>query len=81
MEDCGCSKGEGFEGFFFDLISIIGERNYTTTEAVNALACSMSLLVLESEDPSGYLRDITRKMNLYVRSIESRTEAIMPVSC
>ena len=74
------SKEKEFEDVFKAIMAEFAERDYNNKEVVNALACSISVVAMQSNDPVAFMEDITERMNAYVTELVKVTDLISRTS-
>ena len=62
------SKEREFEDVFGAIMKEFADRDYNNREVVNALACSLCVVAMRSNDPEVFIDDICEKMVEFIRS-------------
>ncbi len=69
IDACREQKMNDFQEVFGEIIKVCENRKMDSKEVINALGCSIALLALGSEDPKGYMKDITDRMHAYTEAL------------
>ena len=62
------SKEREFEDVFGAIMKEFADRDYDNRQVVNALACSICVVAMRSNDPEVFINDISEKMREFVTS-------------
>ena len=62
------SKEREFEDVFGAIMKEFADRDYNNREVVKALACSLCVVAMRSNDPEVFIDDICEKMVEFIRS-------------
>lgn len=62
------SKEREFEEVFGAIMKEFADRDYDNRQVVNALACSICVVAMRSNDPEVFINDISEKMREFVTS-------------